>query len=193
MKEELYHLLDGELSDSETADLLRHLSEDGADRSLFRQQMKLNGALARNEHYDSMSSSEEGEMVSRLIGAIGANEDNRDRGGWFSMRAVALVLMVLLLGGGLGYIAGDLFRDQQHVVVPTVEKQVVSPSHGDAPLVVTPPFNRDSVVAAILDSLQQKEMAKPATSYAAKKKVINVKKVNRRRAKKDPIVTGIRP
>ncbi len=108
MNDHLHHLLDGELPDGETAQYLRHLSEDTADRSIFRQQMKLHGALYRNAGFDGMTTGEANEMLGRVETAVrGGGALSPSKGIWRRGAAVAAVIGAVLVGGGLGYMAHD--------------------------------------------------------------------------------------
>lgn len=164
MNDELHHLLDGELPDEATVDLLRSLIADGEKRSLFREQMKLQGALIRNENFASMSSQEEAEMFGRLSSAIGVKESLP----WtkrIGSAAMAMVAGALLLGGGLGFFADRLVSGAGNEPPPAstqpVNQMVPTPSLSTSP----PPCNCDSVAAAVRDSL-----TRAATSVSPTKK-----------------------
>ena len=133
MNDELHHLLDGELPDEATVDLLRSLVDDGEKRALFREQMKLQGALFRNEGFDSMSSREEAEMLGRLSSAIGVSE-SVPVAKRFGSAVMAMVVGALLLGGGLGFLGDKLVNGRASEPPPTVIKQAAPP-----PVVPTPP------------------------------------------------------
>jgi len=120
MNDQLHHLLDGELPDGATAEYLRHLSEDAADRTTFRQQMKLHGALYRNAGHDTMTSGEVGEMLERLQKATGGATGAVPRGMWRRGVAVATIIGATLVGGGLGFFAHD-------TLVPRVSEITVAP------------------------------------------------------------------
>lgn len=144
MNDQLHHLLDGELPDGETAEYLRHLSKDTADRALFRQQMKLHGALYRNAGYDGMTTGEAGEMLDRLETAMGAapiRTGTWRRGGMVA----AAIIGAVVVGGGLGYITHDNIspRATQITVMPVSPKiNLVTP-----PPVVIPGPSTESVTS----------------------------------------------
>ncbi len=132
MNDQLHHLLDGELPDGQTAEFLRRLAEDPAARALFRQQMKLNGALYRNAGHGSMTTGEAGEMLDRLETAMGRVGTMVPKGMWRRGAVVAAVVGAVLLGGGLGYATheGIAPRTPEIVVTPispTIRFQIPSP------------------------------------------------------------------
>jgi len=178
MNDELHHLLDGELPDEATVGLLRSLIDDGEKRALFREQMKLQGALIRNENFESMSSQEEAEMFGRLSSAIGVKESLP----WakrIGSAAMAMVAGALLLGGGLGFFADRLVSGAGNEPPPPVTqpiKQAVPPLElSNAPA----PCNCDSVAAAVRDSV-----ARAATSVSPTRKVQS--RAPRRKVDDDP-------
>jgi len=164
MKEELHHLLDGDISDVESAGLLRALAEDGQDLSLFRQQMKLRQELSRNGCHDAMSASEESEMLDRVRAAIGLETPRAT--GTFIRRVLPFVAGSLLIGGGIGYMA---HLSSTPPAAPPEVRQSTEIQTAPAPASATAvaPIDRDSLVRAVRDSMAQ-VMAKPA---APKKRV----------------------
>jgi len=148
MNDELHHLLDGELPDEATVDLLRSLVNDGEKRALFRAQMKLQGALTRNEGFASMSSHEEAEMLGRVSSVIGVTE-NLPWARRFGSAVLACIAGALIVGGGLGFFADRLTSPPANQSPPAAIQQAVPP-----PVVPTPPpCNCDSVTAAVRDSV----------------------------------------
>ncbi len=157
MNEELYHLIDGELPDAESAKLFGDLANDPAQRVLFRQQMKLQSALHRNEQYQSLTSGEDLDILSRLGPEVGLEPADSPsspptpaaRGGMIA----AAVAGAIIVGSVAGFFGADLVKTNddfwpQEVVRTAAERPMLK-----AP---TPaPFNRDSVVASIRDSLTQ--------------------------------------
>jgi hypothetical protein len=150
MNDELHHLLDGELPDEATADLLRSLVDDGEKRALFREQMKLQGALIRNEGFASMSSGEEAEMLGRVSSAIGVSRSIP----WaqrFGSAVVATIVGALIVGGGLGFFADQLVNGRASEPPPTVIRQAAPPIAVPTP----PPCNCDSAITAVRDSVSR--------------------------------------
>jgi hypothetical protein len=140
MKEELFQLLDGDLPDDATAELLHLLSVDPDKRSIFRQQLKLQGALYRNEQHDGLTPGEEAEMLERLGSTIGLKQGSSPRG--LRPGTIALIVLLLSFGTGLGILIANWTGANNRIST--------SP-----PPVVSPPFNRDSVIAAISDSVDR--------------------------------------
>ncbi len=182
MNDRVHLLLDGDLSDNETVEFLRSLISDGDARSAFREQLKLQGALYRNEGFGGMSSGEEMEMLSRVGSAIGVTATVP-----FTRRignAVwGMVAGALIVGAGLGYTGHELFGGPPENTTATVT-QPVTP----AATPVARPCNCDSVAAAAVsahqDSLSRAAQATPARKAAAKPK---------RRKIQIGAVTGLRP
>jgi hypothetical protein len=173
MNEELHNLLDGELSDGATVDLLRSLIDDPGGRAAFRQQMRLQGELIRNESFASMTPSEEDEMLSRVGSAIGIKPPLPVMGR-LGARAVSLIAAALLLGGGLGYMTGELVKKEP----PASTETGIPSSVQIAPTPVAAPCNCDSAVTAVRDSLSQAA----AAAESAKKNVRPARKKSRRPA-----------
>jgi hypothetical protein len=168
MKEVLHHLLDGEVSDGEAAELLRALAEDGGERSLFRQQMRLHDELTRNGCHDTMTSAESAEMLDRLSQAIGiAEKPGAPPAGRFTRGALALIgAACLVVGGGIGYLTGNSSTGSTEVTSPPAVYQPPAPTSAAAPI------DRDSLVTALRDSIAQAmELEKPASSATPKKRV----------------------
>ncbi|HVZ40402.1 MAG TPA: hypothetical protein VHI13_14080 [Candidatus Kapabacteria bacterium] len=180
MNEKVYHLLDGDLSDSDAVDMFQSLIVNSEERAAFMQQLKLHGALSRNEVHDTMSSQEELDMLVRLNAAIGlggiassgtsAQEGIGERpvpsnpsapsqttGKRFGPAAWGLIVGALMVGGTAGYVGHGA------VAPPSVPQQVMSiHSASPAPLpasIATAPCNCDSIamasVAAVRDSVQR--------------------------------------
>jgi hypothetical protein len=113
MKEDLHHLIDGELPDDESAELLHLLSVDPEKRALFRQQLKLQSVLNRNDTHNPMSASEESEMLNRLHRSLNLTEESERH--WWGKRTIAMLALGIALGGGAGYIAHDLAGTRQQL------------------------------------------------------------------------------
>lgn len=159
MSDQLHHFLDGELSDNETVELLQSLISNEEQRLLFREQMKLHGALQRNESYDTLSAGEEAEMFARMSASIGiAPASPAARG--FGARAWSMIAGALLIGGGLGYGGHEALTSERYGLDRTP-----IPAAAPAPA----PCNCDSVaalrVSAVRDSLSStvRETAAPTT------------------------------
>ncbi|MDB5034739.1 MAG: hypothetical protein JWQ98_1980 [Chlorobi bacterium] len=177
MNEELHHLLDGELSDSETAEMLRKLAEDGEQRSLFRQQLMLQSALNRNEAHQPMSSPEASEMYGRLSNAIGAPAESAANR--FGTKALGMLGIGLLVGCGLGFLINSTTGGGE-----TRNPPVATIPHADTIRVMTPaPCNSDSLIAAVRDSITAAIV--PAPPPAPKKRVVRSS-----RSPKNMVTTG---
>lgn len=157
MSDQLHHFLDGELSDNETVELLQSLISNEEQRLLFREQMKLHGALQRNESYDTLSAGEEAEMFARMSASIGiAPASPAGRG--FGARAWSMIAGALLIGGGLGYGGHEAFTSERYGL-----------DRAPIPAAAPAPCNCDSVAAlrvcAVRDSLgsMMRETAEPTT------------------------------
>jgi hypothetical protein len=153
MKEELFQLLDGDLPDDATAELLHLLSVDPDKRSIFRQQLKLQGALYRNEQHDGLTPGEEAEMLERLGSTIGLKQGSSPRG--LRPGTIALIVLLLSFGTGLGILIANWTGANNRISTSPPSIQQVEQSVPAAPPVVSPPFNRDSVIAAISDSVDR--------------------------------------
>jgi hypothetical protein len=159
MKDDLNQLIDGDLTDDETAELLHRLSVDPEKRSMFRQQLKLQNVLGRNDSFDPMTSSEQAEMLGRLSAAVGIQPEPA-AGGLARFGRVGAMLACLLIGTGLGYAGGSAIggsgdgRDTVVVHAPPIQAA--------APISVAGTMNCDSMVATLRDSLAK--MQEPATS-----------------------------
>jgi|GEM_PF-2009824 len=148
MNENLHHLFDGDLPDDASADLFRTLAENREQRQLFSEQMKLQGALHRNECHEAMTPDEEADMLGRLGKDIGMAIPAVRRSG-ATLLAVLLLGVGLLVGGGAGYLIGDGGDDSRQSANSAAPAPVIDTLA--AP--VAPPFDRDSLVSAIRDSL----------------------------------------
>jgi hypothetical protein len=147
MAEDLHQIIDGELPDDATAEYLHLLSVDPEKRALFRQQLRLQKELYRNECHGRLSAAEEAEMLQRLTGAIGTTTtETLNR--WFNRAALTALGIGLLVGTGSGYaMRGALRNDEPNPVVKTAE-----PSVRPAPVIIQP-FDRDSLATAVRDSV----------------------------------------
>lgn len=169
MNEQLHHLLDGDISDGEMVDLLRSLVGDEAQRTLFREQMKLQGALFRNEGHGGMSPAEESEMMARVGSAIGVTTAAalpRRLGS----RVWALVVSALLVGGTAGFVGNDLLGNDsggisQTAVVPAAQ-HVASPCNCDSAVAASTASVRDSIQrVAKANATQARKPAARAKRY----------------------------
>jgi hypothetical protein len=151
MKDELFQLLDGDLPDDATAELLHLLSVDPDKRAVFRQQMKLQGALYRNESHDGLTSREETEMLDRVGSAIGVKQGSSHADSGFRPGLAGVLLLCLMLGTGLGYMMNEWTGERPHEATTPPTVQLVEQPDMAAPPVVS--FNRDSVVLALRDSI----------------------------------------
>ncbi len=147
MSDQLHHFLDGELSDNEAVELLQSLISNEEHRMLFREQMKLHGALQRNESYDTLSAGEEAEMLARMSASIGiAPAPPTARG--FGAKTWSMIVGALLIGSGLGYGGREAF---------TSERNGLDRAPIPAATIAPAPCNCDSVaalrVSAVRDSL----------------------------------------
>lgn len=176
MNDALHHLLDGELPDEATVNLLRSLVDDGEKRALFREQMKLQGALFRNEGFDTMSSGEEAEMLGRVSSAIGISEAV-PMARRFGSAVMATIIGALLIGGGLGFYADQFVNGRAGEPPPTVIRQAVTPP----PVPTPPPCNCDSIASAVRDSASR--AATVVSAPAPRKQQV---RVARRSAFEDP-------
>jgi hypothetical protein len=192
MKEELFQLLDGDLPDDATAELLHILSVDPDKRSVFRQQLKLQGELHRNEGYHSMTPGEEAEMMDRLGRAIGAKEG----GAYTSFRPgmLGIVLVCLLLGTGAGYLIDEWTGTGDTISTPPQTTQRVEQPVQAAPPVIMSTVDRDSLVAAVRDSVARAFQDSVEGTKVIAKPVVR-KKVARRHVSvpSDGAVTGMTP
>lgn len=171
MNEELYQLIDGELPDDTSADLFRDLANDAEQRASFRQQMKLQSALHRNECYQTLTSGEDVDLLSRLGPQIGLTAENAIR--WFRGRALVVLVATLLIGTGIGFFAESRLRPTNNFWPQEAVRQgAVQPTLSAATI---PAFNRDSVVNALRDSIsqamaaQQEEQKSVKRSYSRRK------------------------
>lgn len=169
MNEELYHLLDGDLPDEASVEVFRSLADSREQRELFREQMRLQGALYRNESFGAMSADEETEMLGRMGDAIGTPPAPRT-GRRFAPLALALLGIGLLIGGGTGYMAGGGLDSSPQASISTTPVPVQQAPALETAAVVPMAIDRDSVVAAIRDSLTQ-AMNAPQGQNNAKRKV----------------------
>ena len=177
MKEELHQMLDGELPDDAMAELLHLLSVDPEKRRLFRQQMVLQHALVRNEAIDTLTPDEDHEMLSSLSRAVGITEP--DTGGWKSWVAVGMLTVGLFVGGGAGYLLGAADTSSQMATKqePALEKIQVP----IAPVVIPALLDRDSLVAALRDSIAgAMEPERPAVASVTPKRTTRTQSAVRR-------------
>jgi len=168
MNEDIYLLLDGDLSDTDSAVLFRQLSESSQERLAFRQQLRLQNALNTNGQFNTLTTAEDADILARLAPTIGlqpaasaitaeqqtvaavASTAPPTAGSWFSRRAVVMLLIGFAIGGGLGVTAGRalLSNADQQVVTKSSMPQLQQPIAPAAAL------NRDSLIAALRDSLR---------------------------------------
>ncbi|MBC8145550.1 MAG: hypothetical protein H7X80_08180 [bacterium] len=161
MKDDLHDLIDGELPDEQAAEVLHLLSVDPEKRSAFRQQMNLQRGLFRNERFKSLSSLEEGEMLDRVMRTAG---ETSSRTGRLARRGAIMLALGFLIGSGAGYVGHALVDDTSTAAAPTPDTVRMVDR---APTVEALSFNRDSVVAAITDSLRKQ--SRPSVASTTKK------------------------
>lgn len=189
MNEDIYLLLDGDLSDTDSALLFRQLSESSEERLAFRQQLRLQSALSSNEHFNGLTATEDADILARLAPSIGlkpaasavttvphtagvvASPTSTAAVSWFSRRTVVMLLLGFILGTGLGVTAGRTFFDTAQSEVTAI----ATPQPQLMPLVV--PINRDSLVTALRDSIRT-EMAQ-TEKQQPRKKVVRRKPIPR--------------
>jgi hypothetical protein len=159
MKDDLHELIDGGLPDEQAAELLHLLSVDPEKRSVFRSQMRLQKNLCRNERHASMSSLEEGEMLDRISRAVGEPTAGAGR---VARRGVLMLALGFLVGSGAGYVGHSLMADPAYADGPRRDTvRIVEQAPATTPQVLN--INRDSVVAAIKDSLAKAEKVAAVT------------------------------
>jgi hypothetical protein len=150
MNEELFQLLDGDLPDDATAELLHRLSVDPDKRAVFRQQMKLQGALYRNEGQDGLTPTEEAEMFDRLGTAVGVRQGSSHTASGLRPGLVGIVYACLMLGMGTGYLINEWTGPPEQTSPPAIIVEQPEPA---APPVLS--INRDSLIIALRDSVAQ--------------------------------------
>ncbi|KXK57177.1 MAG: hypothetical protein UZ07_CHB004000856 [Chlorobi bacterium OLB7] len=118
MNEDIYLLLDGDLSDTDSALLFRQLSESSAERVAFRQQLRLQSALNKNEQFQGLTAQEDAALLTQLGSSVGLQPSATPviaaqhadsvpastaaltgATGWFSRRGVTMLFAGLVLGG----------------------------------------------------------------------------------------------
>jgi anti-sigma factor RsiW len=160
MKDDLHELIDGGLPDEHAAELLHLLSVDPEKRSMFRQQMRLQKSLGRNERHAAMSSLEEHEMLNRISRVVGEPAPSAGR---FARRGIVMLAVGFLVGSGAGYLGHSLVASPSMAAQPSPDTiRVVEQVPVTEPQVVN--INRDSVVNAIRDSLVAAQKASAAAS-----------------------------
>lgn len=196
MNEDIYLLLDGDLSDTDSALLFRQLSESSEERLAFRQQLRLQSALSNNEHFNGLTATEDADILAQLAPSIGlkpaasavttapqsahltANPTSAAAISWFSRRAVLMLLLGFILGTGLGITAGRTLLDNTQ---PELTKSI-TPQPQLMPSAVA--INRDSLVTALRDSIRTEIV------QAEKEKQQSRKKLTRQRTKTRPTSPG---
>lgn len=164
MKEELFHMLDGDLPDEGVAELLHRLSVDPEKRSLFLQQVRLQHALAHNGGEESMTTIEATEMRDRIASAIGAGGASTPRGR-FRPRVLGTLALGLIVGAGLGVVADRLTTPAPP---PEVHQQMPAPVNM-APPAAARPAPIDSAIALDTSAARPNatdSLAKASTSTA---------------------------
>ncbi|MCC7438057.1 MAG: hypothetical protein IT211_06120 [Armatimonadetes bacterium] len=164
MNEDIYLLLDGDLSDTDSAVLFRQLSESSQERLAFRQQLRLNSALSNNETFNGLTTTEDADLLARLAPSIGlqpaavtavqptaapAAIAPSAAASWFTGRALVMLLSGFLIGAGIGIPAGKTFFSNANQ--PAVA-QAAAPL--PQPMPAATAINRDSLVTALRDSLR---------------------------------------
>lgn len=184
MNEDIYLLLDGDLSDTDSALLFRQLSESSEERLAFRQQLRLQSALSNNEHFNGLTATEDADILAQLAPSIGlkpaasavttapqsaylaANSTSAAAISWFSRRAVVMLLLGFILGTGLGITAGRTLLDNTQ---PELTK-AITPQPQLMPSAVA--INRDSLVTALRDSIRTEMVQAEKEKQQSRKKLV---------------------
>jgi hypothetical protein len=192
MKDELFQLLDGDLPDDATAELMHLLSVDPDKRAVFRQQLKLQGALYRNEGHSELTPTEEAEMLNRVGAAVGVKQGSSQAGSSVRPGLAGIMVICLMLGTGFGYLLNEWTGASQPDTIPPPSVQVVAQPEMAAPPVV--PFDRDSLVSALRDSVVQAYTDSVTSAQQAARATPKKSTVRKRRAPQpEGAVTGERP
>ncbi|MBX7217396.1 MAG: hypothetical protein K1X90_10530 [Candidatus Kapabacteria bacterium] len=195
MNEDIYLLLDGDLSDTDSALLFRQLSESSAERVAFRQQLRLQSALNKNEQFQGLTAQEDAALLTQLGSSVGLQPSATPviaaqhadsvpastaaltgATGWFSRRGVTMLFAGLVLGVGLGVTAERAFfadPQPQVITVATPGPQLLPPAASA--------INRDSLITALRDSLRTEVQAEMAKAESEKRQPR--KKVVRRKSR----------
>ena len=194
MNEDIYLLLDGDLSDTDSALLFRQLSESSTERVAFRQQLRLQSALNKNEQFQGLTAQEDAALLTQLGSSVGlqpsatpviaaqhadslpASTASAGANGWFSRRGVTMLFAGLMLGVGLGVTAERVFfadPQPQVITVATPGPQLLPPTASA--------INRDSLIIALRDSLRTEVQAEMAKAESEKRQPR--KKVVRRKSR----------
>ncbi len=156
MNERLHDLIDGELGDAAMAETLRELAENSDQRNEFQQLLQLRNELGHNAEFSPMTAREEAEMMDWLHEAIDYKAPPVPAAtGTPVMMAIAVLVIGLLLGTGLGYFMNSWLSDDMKEDTAVPAELLLPPFQEIDTAIAAPAFNRDSAVTAIRDSLKQ--------------------------------------
>lgn len=188
MNEDIYLLLDDDLSDTDSAVLFRQLSESSQERLAFRQQLRLHSALSNNQHFNGLTATEDADLLARLAPSIGlepaasaAVTEVQPTAGlatnapsavasasWFTGRALVMLLVGFLLGAGIGIPASKALFSNSNEPAAVVKAATPQPQ----PMPAATAINRDSLVTALRDSIRtEMEQAAELQKQQPRKKV----------------------
>jgi hypothetical protein len=164
MKDDFHELIDGGLPDEQAAEVLHLLSVDPEKRAMFSQHLRLQKNLCRNQSHAAMSSLEEGEMLGRISRVVGEPAMGTGR---YARRGIVMLVVGFLVGSGAGYVGHSLVASPAHAERTAPDTvQVVKYVPATEPQVFQ--INRDSIVAAITDSVVNLQKRTASTTAARK-------------------------
>lgn len=186
MNEDIYLLLDDDLSDTDSAVLFRQLSESSQERLAFRQQLRLHSALSNNQHFNGLTATEDADLLSRLAPSIGlepaapvavtavqpaaglAISAPSAAASWFTGRALVMLLVGFVIGVGIGIPASKALFSNSNEPAAVVKATTPQPQ----PMPTATAINRDSLVTALRDSIRtEMEQAAELQKQQPRKKV----------------------
>lgn len=186
MNEDIYLLLDDDLSDTDSAVLFRQLSENSQERLAFRQQLRLHSALSNNQHFNGLTATEDADLLSRLAPSIGlgpaapvavtavqpaaglAISAPSAAASWFTGRALVMLLVGFVIGAGIGIPASKALFSNSNEPAAVVKATTPQPQ----PMPTATAINRDSLVTALRDSIRtEMEQAAELQKQQPRKKV----------------------
>lgn len=186
MNEDIYLLLDDDLSDTDSAVLFRQLSENSQERLAFRQQLRLHSALSNNQHFNGLTATEDADLLSRLAPSIGlepaapvavtavqpaaglAISAPSAAASWFTGRALVMLLVGFVIGVGIGIPASKALFSNSNEPAAVVKAATPQPQ----PMPAATAINRDSLVTALRDSIRtEMEQAAELQKQQPRKKV----------------------
>jgi hypothetical protein len=186
MNEDIYLLLDDDLSDTDSAVLFRQLSENSQERLAFRQQLRLHSALSNNQHFNGLTATEDADLLSRLAPSIGlgpaapvavtavqpaaglAISAPSAAASWFTGRALVMLLVGFVIGAGIGIPASKALFSNSNEPAAVVKATTPQPQ----PMLTATAINRDSLVTALRDSIRtEMEQAAELQKQQPRKKV----------------------